>query len=125
MPWGLRWRDAAGPQGGREVESAARVPSFFSLDLVHTTKGLPSQAKSLSVQQRMQLAVEPQVVVVVARCLSRHLPRDLLRNTNQLDQPWLTTRRGVNGRVEDEVRNMTKATSKQVGVCVFYSSSKK
>ena len=36
LPWGLRWRDAAGPQGGREVESAAGVPSYFSLDLVHT-----------------------------------------------------------------------------------------
>ena len=33
---GLGWRDAAGPQGGREVESAAAVPSYFSLDLVHT-----------------------------------------------------------------------------------------
>ena len=32
----MGWRDAAGPQGGREVESATVVPSYFSLDLVHT-----------------------------------------------------------------------------------------
>ena len=57
MPWGLRWRNAA-PEGGREVESAAGVPSYFSLDLVHTVvyrEGV--RAKVLSATCKIALSV--------------------------------------------------------------------